>query len=290
MPRQPRMNRKNKPSLRKAKKVVAKAQAKKRSKQLDTYFLKVKMEGQIIPVQGVSVANYINQWLPLCSGTSAFDWTKSADYITMKYQYDQVRINGMRIVITPKANVLDQVNAQNDANLTLIGDGMIHTAIDRDSQTPANISAMTRYSSYKRYSLNKKFSRTYQIKWAKGVWLDCGSEYANTTLLTQIGAFGGIGLYAENLIEDKLEWFNEPYADITIYYNVVLRGKITPNTGYDASGNVVLYKPETLAYNPQSAMVLTAGGLAGANRRLVVDASGNFVDLSGNVVDETHAP
>jgi len=277
---------------RKAKRVVAKAQAKKRNQNLDTYFMRVKFTGIVIPKQGTTVTNYLSYFQPLCCSTQAngFDWRQSADYTTMKYQYDQVRVNRMKVVFTPKANVLDASNAQNDANLTLIGDGMIHTAIDRDSPTPQSITALSRYASYHRYSLLKKWTRSYKISWPKGQWLDCGSEFADVQLLRQLGAEGGIGAYAEDIVEDKFEWYNEPYAEVTVYFDLVLRGKITPNTGIDASGNVILYAPSTIPHCDPSPLIQTGGGIAGTNRRLTLDLSGNLTDLSGAVIDETQCP
>lgn len=283
--KKPSMPHRKRMSLPKAKKIVAKSQAKKRFKQLDTYFLRAKMNVLLTPTQGVSVANYLQAWFPLSLSTSSYDWTKSADYVSLKYQYDQVRVNKIKVVVTPRANVFDQANAQNDANLTLVGDGLIHTAIDRDSQTPTNVPALTRYGSYQKYSLNKKFTRVYGVKWPKGVWLDCGSEYADPNILKEIGALGGIGMYAENFPEDKLEVWNEPYANATIYYDLVLRGKITPNTGTDASGNVILYRPSDINIAPASPAIVTAGALNGYNRRLTVDLSGNNTGAT-EVVDE----
>lgn len=279
---------KGRKGLAKAKKVVRRDNARKTKQQLDTHTLKVKMTAVLIPTQGTTVSNFINQFYPLCSGTATTDWTKSADYTTLKYQYDQVRVNRLRVIITPKANVLDAANAQADSSYTLTGDGMIHTAIDRDSATPANISAMSRYGSYRRYSLLKKFSRTYGIKWPKGVWLDCGSEYGNTQLLTQIGAFGGIGLYAENLLEDYGEIWNEPYAEVTFLYDIVFRGKITPNTAIDNSGNVVLFTPTSSVSLPQSTLIVTGGALNGANYRLEKDVTTGAI--VGVPLDESHAP
>lgn len=280
--------------FKKAQKVVAKAQAKKRTKNMDTQFLRVKFTGQLIPKQGTTVTNYLNYWQPLCVSGSAggFDWRTAADYTVLKYQYDQVRVNRMKIVLTPKANVFDAANAQNDANLTLLGDGMIHSAVDRDSPTPSSVAAMSRYASYQRKSLLKKVVRTYSVKWPVSTWLDCGSEQNgnNTGLLQSIGAFGGVGFYAEDIVEDKWELYNEPYCQITVYFDLVLRGKITPNTGLDASGNVILYAPSTIPHCAPSPMIQTGGGIAGTNRRLILDLSGNLTDLSGAVIDETQCP
>lgn len=279
---------------KKAKKVVAKAQAKKRGKQQDTQFLRVKFVGELVPVQGTTVTNYLNYWQPLCisAGATSFDWRNASDYTVLKYQYDQVRVNRMKVVLTPKANVFDASNAQNDANLTLIGDGMIHSAIDRDSQTPTNVNALSRYSSYQRKSLLKKVVRSYQVKWPTGVWLDCGNEFGGgaDSIVRSIGGFGGIGFYAEDIVEDKFEWYNEPYCQVTVYFDLVLRGKITPNTGLDASGNIILYRPIYTAICDPSPLIQTGGNINGLNRRLVLDASGNLTDLSGVVIDETVCP
>jgi hypothetical protein len=139
--------------------------------------------------------------------------------------------------------VLDQYNAQNDTLLTLNGDGLCHHVIDRDGAAPTNIASLQRYPSYRKTSLLKPFSRRYSITYPPGVWLDSQAIYEDTTLLKRLGCFGGIYLYAEDLLEDKSEIFNEPWATITVTYGVVFRGKSSGNLAYNTETGAITITP-----------------------------------------------
>lgn len=238
------MRKGKKPSYGKAKKVVARANRIKKRSNLDTFSLTVKSEGTVVPVQGLTVANYIYTTLPLMSSTAAMGVTQNAEYKLFSKLYDHVRINSMVVKFTPKANVLDQYLGQTDNALTVTGDGLVHTVIDRNGSPPTLIEPMSRYSSYKKFDVKKPFTRKYGIKWPKGLWLDSGEEYDDTVTLSHLGALGGIYLYGEDYLEDKGEIFNEPIGQVTVWYNVVFRGK---------TGAALAYDPETGVMSVQHA-------------------------------------
>lgn len=268
-----------KPSMAKAKRMVAKQHKAKAKRNADTFFFKAKYTGAITPQQGTTVSNYVYFNPSLMDNSAPWNVTNNSEFRLYAALYDKVRINSIRVTYTPKANVLDQTIGQNDSAYTLTGDGMIHTAIDRDGPISANIARMMRMPSYRKFSVMKKFSRTYAIRWPTGTWLDCQAlAYSSADqLLSRIGCFGSICLYAENLIEDKLEIFNEPLADILVEYNCVFQGKTSASLSVDLSGNILI-KPDTATpVVPSPTFQLLTGSISG-NKRF--DLSGNLVTYS----------
>jgi len=217
---------KRKPSMGKAKAMVAKSRKQKAKKNMDTFFLKARTEFLAIPQQGVTVSNYLSLFFGLLDPTGYQGVTQNAEFNLYKNLYDKVRINTIKMIVTPKANVLDQGTAQNDNGLTLTGDGLIHTAVDRDGSGPGNVARLTRYPSYHKYSVLKPFTRSYSIKYPMGVWLDCQTP-AGFSMTRELGLKGGITLYAENILEDSAELFNEPWAEITVEHSIVFQGKVS---------------------------------------------------------------
>lgn len=275
-----------KPSYRKAKKAVGKAQAKKARKNLETFSLKAKTTFNMTPTQGVSVSNYIYSFFDLV-GTWGGSVTKNSEFMLYSSLYDKVRINSMKVTITPRANVLDMVNAQADAEYTVNGDNMMYSVIDRDGAPPASIAAFQRYSSMKKTSLLKKQVRYYSVKYPKGVWLDAQGPLASPTLNNQLGLTGGIAFYAENILEDRFEVWNEPYAQVEIEYNCVFMGKTSAAISVSDSGAVTLTPwtpPTTIPYS-------ICGGFSGTihDTRLVQDTSGQMVEVPKTDLDtEVH--
>lgn len=269
--------RKKRLSQPRAKRMVAKAKKAKAKKNMDTFFLKARYNGIISPAQGSLVSNYI-YWTPSLFNTSDLTYIgNNSEFKLYQAQYDKVRINSIKVIVTPKANVFDQVAAQNDSAYTLTGDGMIHTAIDRDGKVPSNIAKIQRYPSYKAYSVMKKFSRTYRVTYPKGVWIDCQNLAPSAASIFTLGLEGSIGLYAENLVEDAFELINEPWADYQLEYNCVFQGKTSAGISVDNAGRIVL-TPEaaTPTYATQTA-VNVRGSISGDKR----------YDLSGNLVAVT---
>jgi len=232
--------RKSRMGLKKAKKMITKLHKTKAKKNMDTFFLKCKTTALLTPTQGVATSNYYYGWYPLLQATGTGIGTNS-EFNLYRLQYDKVRVNSVKITITPKANVFDQGNAQNDTSYTLTGDGAIHTAIDRDGPAPSSTAAISRYPSYRKYSVMKKFSRSFSVKYPTGVWLDCQNVFGNQSLIDQLGLAGSITVYGENFVEDKLELYNEPWAEVLIEYNCVFQGKTSASLSFtlDASGNPV---------------------------------------------------
>lgn len=247
MDKKTRGHKQKKPSLKTAKKVVAKQHKKQKKSNSDTFSLTCKSSAIITPTQGVLVSNYFYTTIPLMHPTLYIGVTQNAEFNLYKNMYDQCRINSVLVRVQPKANTLSQVEAQADATNLVTGDGLVHTVIDRDGMNSANIQLMSRYPSYKKFDQKKPFTRKYSIKWPTGVWLDTANLYEDTSLLKQIGANGGVFLYAENILEDANELINEPFADVHIWYNVVFRGKTQGSLSYDTeTGAVTVRSLDTL--------------------------------------------
>lgn len=210
----------------KAKKMGKKAKAKKN---MDTFFLRCKSLYNITPIQGTTVSNYLFKNFILFDQTL----TNNAEWNLYRLQYDKFRVNSVTVKWTPKANVLDQANNNNDAAFTLTGDGLVHTAIDRDSSAPSSMAHLSRYPSYKAYSVMKIWSRTYAVKYPPNVWLDCQTPANSPQIAQSLGLNGGICLYAENLIEDIAEIFNEPVAQIEVSFNCVFQGKTSASLTFE---------------------------------------------------------
>lgn len=216
--------RQKKPSMAKAKKMVTKNNKKKAKKNMDTYFLKTKNLFNAVPVQGTTVSNYVYTVHNLDPTGTQAPYLSNAEFNLWKLQYDKFRVNSVTVRVKPKANVLDQATAQNDTTLNVVGDGLVHTCVDRDSAAPSSTALISRYPSYKSYSVLKPFTRSYSVKYPTGVWIDCDSPAA-FTMAKELGLGGGITMYAESLLEDNSEIFNEPWAEITVEYNIVFQGK-----------------------------------------------------------------
>ena len=269
--RAPRVN------IKAARKAVTNERRRKAKKNMDTFFFKAKFTGLLTPSQGATVSNYVSFNPSLLNGNGDWNLTNNTEFKLYQALYDKVRVNKIKVTYTPRANVFDQNNAQNDASLTLTGDGMIHTAIDRDGQIPQSIPRIMRYPSYKAYSVMKKFSRSYGVKWPRGMWLDCADTNWNSNgswkFVDYIGAFGSIMLYGENFTEDKLEVFNEPIGNITLEYFCVFQGKTSASLSVDNSGNVIITPDTTTVHQSPATAQLQIGGIT-AKR----------YDLSGNLV------
>lgn len=242
MPPRTRPLRAKKPNMAKAKKMVTKQRKAKAKKNMDTFYLKTRVLQTVTPSQGVATANYIyySQGMDPGVGTYPAVYLSNAEFQLYKLQYDKFRVNSVKITVTPKANVLDQANAQNDGTLNVTGDGLVHTCIDRDNTAPSSVAVISRYPSYKKYSILKPFSRTYSIKYPTGVWLDCQAP-ANFSMAKELGLLGSVTIYGENVLEDNYEVFNEPWAQILVEHSIVFQGKTSNQlTGvYDASQNLV---------------------------------------------------
>lgn len=225
--------------MAKAKKMVSKQRKAKAKKNMDTFFFKSKVTAQIIPVQGVSVSNYIYNQFTLDPTGNASAYINNAEFNLYRGLYDKFRVNSVKVTFTPKANVLDQNVAQQDATLNLTGDGMIHHCIDRDGLAPSNVARIARYPSYRKTSVLKKFSRVYSVKYPTGIWIDCDAP-ANFSMTKELGLSGGITIYAENVLEDNYEVWNEAWASVLVEHNIVFQGKTSGTLAgvYDASGNM----------------------------------------------------
>jgi len=252
------------PSMAKAKKMVSKSKSKAMAKNMDTFSLRATTLYNQIPTQGVVVSNYVYGATNLLGG----NLLNNAEFNFYRLQYDQYRVNSVRLSCTPKANMLDAVSAQQDASYTLTGDGMVHTCIDRDGLAVSSIANISRYPSYRPFSLLKKWSRRYACTWPKGIWLDCNSTNQDKLgLIDSLGLNGGITFYAENLPEDSGEIFNEPWAEIRMEFHVVFRGKVSGNLSFTIGedgipSGVSLTAPTGEALKPLSTLFNVRGSIA----------------------------
>lgn len=240
--------------------MIARQKKTAAKKNMDTFFYRGRVTGSIVPSQGVSVANYTSNFFQLMNPTSQWAITQFSEFKLFANIYDQVRINRMSIRIVPKATVLDQVNAQNEDALNVSGDGKVHTCVLRDaSNYSANVARMIRQPSYKGYSVLKPFVRTYGVKYPTGVWLDCQNIYQDETLLDRLGLLGGVGVYAENMLEESGELFNEPWASLEIIVDCVFRGKTGSSLSLGEDGSITIAKPTTFA-NPSESQIVGLSG------------------------------
>ena len=241
---------------RKTKKFTKRAKAAKNE---DTFPLICRSKATAVPQQGALVANYVYLYGNLINVNAAQGVLSNAEYRLFSNLYDQVRINKVVMKVRPKATMLDQNNAQNDS-LNTVGDGIVHTVIDRNSAASMNTEVFARYSSYKKFSVLKPFTRSYSVKYPDGIWLDCRDELSDMTLLQRLGALGGIFVYLENLLEDYAEFYNEPWAAVEWEYHCVFRGKNIASLTYGADGTVTLKPPELLAAPVATTLIQIRGG------------------------------
>lgn len=265
MPRKYVKKRVPKRTYRKVKRAMAKKTKLKAKKNMDTKFVKVVWNGLLSPQQGPvgsSLTNYISAFCPLLATSSTEagvgDVTKQNAYQIHALQYDKVRINSVKLTITPKANVLNMNTAQNEGSYNVSGDNRFHWVIDRDGIAPLSPNEVTpkllaQYPSYKNYSAMKKASRTYSIKYPRGYWLDTanpfgtGSGAVGDSTMNTLGIFGGHSIYLQNLLEDSGEVFNEPWANWKVEYNCVFCG--TKPVGVSIEDGAVVIRSAEKSYS-----------------------------------------
>lgn len=263
-------------TMAKAKRSLAKSKKSKAKKNLDTFYLKAKVTALVTPSQGVSTSNYIYGTYHLMNETSTVACTNIQEFVLYKNLYDRVRINSVKVTVTPKANYLALNSAQNDG-YTQSGDGMIHTVIDRDGPAAGNKARMTRYPSYRKYSVLKTWSRSYSVKYPQGVWLDCQNIYEDKTLLKRLGLFGGMTVFAENILEDNGELVNEPLYDVLVEYGCVFQGRGEGSLSYNTDTKAITVTPSNESAYPTPTDPVPMSGTIADKR---YDASGNLVTVT----------
>lgn len=261
-----------KPAVAKAKKIVAKHTKAKAKKNMDTFFFKSKVTAAITPQQGALVANYIYNSFSLDPAGGSAAYNNNAEFQLYRSMYDKFRVNSVKVTFTPKANVLDQANNNNDTALNVTGDGMVHHVLDRDSVAPSSIARLTRYPSYRKTSVLKSFSRMYSVKYPTGIWIDCESP-ATFSMSKELGLLGGVTIYAENILEDSGELYNEPWASVLVEHNIVFQGKTQGllKGVYDLSNNLIGVTSEFTINDPNLAQspLLNIRGTLDSDNRLV---------------------
>lgn len=281
-----------KPSMAKAKRMVAKQHKRKAKKNMDTFFFKSKVTASITPYQSLNPAsglsNYIYNSFSLDPTGGSAAYNNNAEFQLYRSMYDKFRVNSVKVTFTPKANVLDQVNNNLDSLYNTTGDGMVHHVIDRDSVAPSNIARLTRYPSYRKTSVLKKFSRVYSVKYPMGVWIDCDAP-AEFSLVKELGLQGGITIYAENVLEDNSEVFNEPWASVLVEHNIVFQGKTQGRLSavYDQNDppNLIGITSTFTSTDPNlpTSPILNIRGTLDSDKRLV----DTLVDISQNSITDS---
>jgi len=265
--------------MAKAKRMVTKQRKAKAKKNMDTYFLKTKVTATLTPTQGVTVSNYIYSVFTLDPTGTSGAYLSNAEFNLWKLQYDKFRVNSVKITVTPKANVLDQAaGANNDGTYNVTGDGLVHTCVDRDGAAPSSKALVSRYPSYRKYSVLKPFTRTYSVKYPTGVWIDCENP-ANFSMAKELGLTGGVTIYAESILEDNFEALNEPWATVVIEHNIVFQGKTSNSLSgvYDGENQLIgvtINKIDPGLIFVQSPLTNVAGTLSIDTRTRVTEVDG----------------
>lgn len=239
----------------------------------------------VAPTQGVTVANYVYNFFPLWDQNAGIPTmlTQNAEFLLNCKLYDRWRPRGITVNFKPHANTLDQAMNQNDG-YNYSGDGLMHTVIDRNSvPNSGDMATFMRYGSHRAKSLTKSQSRSYWIKLPVNVWFST-SALPTPQYVSQYGGYGiqgGIGFYAENLIEDVAELYNEPIGVYSISYHIEFSGKILPKvlSTVDLSGNQIL----VLSNSPSSGNPLQVPGqtLTGSGTTTTTVYNTQVIDLSG---------
>lgn len=242
-----------------------------------------KSEFIAVPQQGVTVSNYYYWTQSIWNSANLLDITKNQTFLYNCLQYDRWRIHSVTVTVVPKGNVMDAGQAQNDGTYVLNGDGLIHTVLDRDGVGPQNIGQLQRYSSYKAYSVLKKFSRTYAVKYPTDVWLDCQrlTTADGDNLRNNLGLQGHITLYGENFLEDNYEFLNEPWAVVKLAYNVSFQGRTGNNmtVTVDNDGNPILAEIRPLTFDSDKQVCPPKGIKGTINDSLIVDEANDTTDI-----------
>jgi len=289
MVRRSKVHRSKKPSVAAAKKVVTKLNKKKAKLNMDTFFLRAKTTAVVVPTTppagNPNIQNYVAIYATLdpANLASSVSYLGNAEFNYNRLQYDQFRVNRVRVTCVPKAQFLSLVDTQGSANgvLNLAGDGMVHTCIDRDSQCQSSIGIISRYPSYKKFSILKKWSRSYNIKYPNGIWINTQTP-SSFSARDDLGLRGGVTAYCENVLETQGKTVNTPLYDILYEWDIVFRGKVSNNmtASFDESGNVISM---TLTKADEDAPILPPSSLSNirgtvADTLYTIDASGNSFD------------
>lgn len=245
-------------SFKKAQRKVERAQRKKAKSNKDTHSLKLVREFLVPAAPGTvsGVTNYVGTYQPLAiaDGSPGSVWTWP-EFQLYKQMYDRVRINSVNLQWIPKANVFDAETAMGSTTIEVNGDMNFHTVIDQDSRAPTNIPSLQRYSSYKKFHMLRKWSRTMRMTYPKNYWINCQNGLSDTNTLQSIGGCSYITAYAENL---PLPLQNPVYNDVgtfKITFNVVFQGKIIPAVSVNDDGGVTIYSTHQVYSAPPSELV-----------------------------------
>lgn len=241
--------------LKKAKRVLGKRMKRMAKSNQDNEFKKLVMEFQVTPTLTPSqpnIKNYISVQQPL----AAFDAAVSncvyniPEYQLYCNQFDRVRINSVKITWQPRVTQAIFQDLVQSQGWPQNGDLKWHTAIDRDSKVTTGIPRMQRMSSYRNYSIFKKFSRTYSIKYPRSYWLNTAAASLDDNTLQALGGLGYVGIYAENLpffqTDDNPIWF----GSFKVEFNCVFQGKNIQSISVADNGSVTILPHGNLPIKP----------------------------------------
>lgn len=241
----------------------------------------------VAPTQGVTVSNYLYNFFPLWDQNSGIPTllTQNAEFLLNCKLYDRWRPRGITVTFKPHANVLDGALNQNDS-YNFSGDGLLHTVVDRNSApNSGDIATFMRYGSHMSKPITKSQTRSYFIKLPMNVWWNCANQAGVQPLYVSnyggYGVQGGVGFYAENLLEDTGELWNEPIGVYTITYHIEFSGKTLPKvlSTVDLSGNQILVlSSSSTGGNP---LQVPGETLIGDGTRKTSVYNTKVIDLSG---------
>lgn len=211
--------------------------------------------------------NYLQFSQPLAYADASINSVyQFPEFQLLKNQYDRVRINSVTIQWIPRANlasIVDQFNVSSAYPQT--GDMAFHTCIDRDGRTPSTIPQIQRYSSYKKFSILRGWTRTYKMTYPKSYWVNCQGPNSDASTLQSLGGLGYLGAYAEDLPYGLVQspGGNIPLGTFKVTYNVVFQGKVMTGITINDDGSVTVLGHEqalVLPPTPLSRMDISAVG------------------------------
>lgn len=184
----------------------------------DTFRKTFSISTALNPSQGLSVTNYLKYFFSPYNPNGSVLLRDQAEFRAWANMYDRYRIDGVSIRIIPRVNSVTQTTMGSSYNNS---SGVYFITMDRDSVAPSSIVALKRYKSTRVVSQIKGAKASYRVKWPKSFWLDTTNDLnptQNNTMACQIGAVGGITVYAENVTEPSGALTNHIWADCEIKF------------------------------------------------------------------------
>jgi len=254
----------------------------------DSINKKIYVSSTVAPTQGITVSNYVYNFFALMDQNAGIPTllSNAAEFRLNCALYDRFRVRGITVTYQPHANTQDNALNQNDT-YNYKGDGLMHSVVDRNSAPNAgSLDTFARYGSHKAVSLLKKQSRSYWVKYPTNVWFNCANP-PQPSYITQYGGWGltgGVAWYAEELLEDTAELYNETIGVYKIIYHVEFSGKVIPKvlSMVDLSGNTVIGLQQV--YSGGNPLQVPGQTLINDGTQRTKVMGQTIIDLSGTVI------